>query len=206
MSTTLPLAQRISQGEARLDNQGDCEPYLDIRIKVGHTLICKLPQDDAPVEDFNAEQHANARFIIEAFNVTHETGLTPRQLADALTKRESIPAAGTATVGEIPTPRTDAMRDYCHEACNADDIPVGQVLDSHEQLERELAEAMNQRDALASDCERFRYAIDQTAFYFAGTSSQYITDILSRVLNGESVEEIRASNAKALATLEGRAE
>lgn len=33
------------------------------------------------------------------------------------------------------------MRDYCHEACNADDIPVGQVLDSHEQLERELAEA-----------------------------------------------------------------
>ena len=184
---------------------------------------------------------ANAELIAEAFNVAHETGLTPRQLADALTKRKSIPAAGTATVGEIPTPRTDAMRDYCHEACNADDIPVGQVLDSHEQLERELAEAraqyasvnhllkeerkgeqsararlaklerqlaeaMKQRDALASDCERFRYAIDQTAFYFAGTSSQYITDILTRVLNGESVEEIRASNAKALAAVEGRAE
>jgi hypothetical protein len=42
------------------------------------------------------------------------------------------------------------MRDYCHEACTADDIPVGQVLDSHEQLERELAEAREQRDRLAA--------------------------------------------------------
>lgn len=40
-----------------------------------------------------------------------------------------------------PTPRTSSLRDYCHESCTRDHIPVGQVLDSHEQLERELAEA-----------------------------------------------------------------
>jgi hypothetical protein len=32
------------------------------------------------------EQEANATFIADAFNVTHETGLTPRELADVLKK------------------------------------------------------------------------------------------------------------------------
>jgi hypothetical protein len=53
-------------------------------------------------------------------------------------------------------------------------------------LRKELGNAL-------ADRERFRYAIDQTAFYFAGTSSHHITEILTRVLNGESVQDIRKS-------------
>jgi len=77
----LGLAGHISQGVAGTDNADDDMPYLPIRIKVGHTCIGSLWLDDAPVPDFNSMQSANARFIAEAFNVTHETGLTPRELA-----------------------------------------------------------------------------------------------------------------------------
>ena len=106
-------------------------------------------------------------------------------------------------MSDAPTPRTDAAWKWGDQFDPTEEVVTANFA---RQLERELAEATKQRDALASDCERFRYAIDQTAFYFDGTSSQYIADILTRVLSGESVEEIRASNAKALTTLERRGE
>lgn len=42
------------------------EPYAPVEIRNGFHLICKLGFDDAPVEDFNAEQRANARLISAA--------------------------------------------------------------------------------------------------------------------------------------------
>jgi len=47
---------------------------------------------------------------------------------------------------KIPTPRTDALRRYCNEACAVDDVAVDQVLNSHDHLERELAEARAEAD------------------------------------------------------------
>ena len=45
------------------------EPYGDIRIVGGLNMgIAKLWLDDAPVQDYNDEQVANAKFIVEAVN------------------------------------------------------------------------------------------------------------------------------------------
>lgn len=81
-----PLIERITKGPAFIDNADDDMPYLDICVKVGHHAVCKLWQDDAPCHDYNERQHANAEFIAEAFTVAHETGLTPRQMADELSE------------------------------------------------------------------------------------------------------------------------
>ena len=132
-------------------------------------------------------------------------------------------------MSETPTPRTDKHWEKIKGSGFWENNPTRLEM---EQLERELAETQEklaaelrswneltgkladmrvrilevekQRDALAADCERFRYAIDQTAFYFSGTSNKHITEILTRVLEGESVQEIRASHSKeALAAVKG---
>lgn len=66
--------------------------YTESPCKVevlGHTLrVTRMlhdhDNDDVAVlgDCHEEEEQANARLIAEAFNVAHETGLTPRQLAD----------------------------------------------------------------------------------------------------------------------------
>src|SRR5688572_3623792 len=41
-------------------------PYQDIKIKAENHSIATLWIDDAPVHDYNREQHANARLIVAA--------------------------------------------------------------------------------------------------------------------------------------------
>jgi hypothetical protein len=40
--------------------------YQDILVRAASRSICKLWIDDAPVHDYNAEQHANAQLIAAA--------------------------------------------------------------------------------------------------------------------------------------------
>lgn len=46
------------------------DPYAGLKIKplMGVLTIASLDLDDAPVEDYNREQRANARLIVEAVN------------------------------------------------------------------------------------------------------------------------------------------
>lgn len=39
-------------------------PYQDIRIVSGGRTVCTLWIDDAPVPEFNAQQHENAKLIL----------------------------------------------------------------------------------------------------------------------------------------------
>jgi len=48
------------------------EPYSDIEIKSGRRRVLKLWLDDAPVNDFNDEQRANAKLIVKAVNLHAE--------------------------------------------------------------------------------------------------------------------------------------
>jgi hypothetical protein len=80
--TTRPLAERITQGTAVFDIEAVHAS------KPGCFLITDGTQDPlngiavACIHKEHGERIANAELIAEAFNVTHETGRTPRQLAD----------------------------------------------------------------------------------------------------------------------------
>lgn len=41
-------------------------PYQDMKIKAGYHTIATVYFDDAPVPDFNREQHANVNLIVAA--------------------------------------------------------------------------------------------------------------------------------------------
>ena len=43
----------------------DC-PHQDVKIKAGKRGVCRVWMDNAPVEDYNREQRANARLIAAA--------------------------------------------------------------------------------------------------------------------------------------------
>ena len=49
----------------------------------------------------DAEAEANANLIAEAFNVAHETGLTPRQLAERCKELEGVLARSAIAVAEL---------------------------------------------------------------------------------------------------------
>jgi len=49
-------------------------------------------EDEAAVAAIHAENNANAELIAEAFNVLAETGMTPRELADAVKELRSAVA------------------------------------------------------------------------------------------------------------------
>ena len=59
------------------DVQEHDEPYMNITIRAKHRRkICSIDIDDAPVQDYNAEQRANARLIAAApdmFEAIEET-------------------------------------------------------------------------------------------------------------------------------------
>lgn len=65
-----PLVERITDGPVERE-------YNKIVAEYTGYVIATLGAE-------SARRDANAEFIVEAFNVTHETGKTPRQLADAL--------------------------------------------------------------------------------------------------------------------------
>ena len=85
---TRPLAERITQGLTYLwpttwaggsdSHQIDGKNTVWIESE-DHGEIARLRTDSGKVTD---NVYANAELIAEAFNVTHETGRTPRQLAD----------------------------------------------------------------------------------------------------------------------------
>jgi hypothetical protein len=52
----------------RLQTGSVADPYAPLKVKplMGIHTIATLPLDDAPVEDFNREQRANARLIAKA--------------------------------------------------------------------------------------------------------------------------------------------
>lgn len=68
---TLPLAQRITQGQLTIN------PPENPDIFTGKPGTFWLIGGDVALSN----SAANAELIAEAFNVTHETGKTPRQLA-----------------------------------------------------------------------------------------------------------------------------
>ena len=70
--STRPLAKRITPEAPRIDPE--CLSTLD-DIKYTPVWIENAWEGDPEAE-------ANVELIAEAFNVTHETGRTPRQLAD----------------------------------------------------------------------------------------------------------------------------
>jgi hypothetical protein len=77
--TTRPLAERITQGPALIAQEIALEGVWveggspDEPDEICHCVESSISRDEA---------NANAKLIAEAFNVTHETGRTPRQLAD----------------------------------------------------------------------------------------------------------------------------
>lgn len=72
---TKPLAQRITQGPYSCDKNGTIVGAANDGIAVTR---------DTKTAWLSPCQPANAELIAEAFNVTHETGKTPRELADDL--------------------------------------------------------------------------------------------------------------------------
>ena len=81
----LPLAQRITQGGAIVNTDLSFEngkPALIWTSKgPGYGAICHL-DPEWTAKDPRHFNEANALLIQEAFNVTHETGRTPRDLAN----------------------------------------------------------------------------------------------------------------------------
>lgn len=51
------------------------QTHLPVKIKAGERTICTVWIDDAPVRDFNAEQHANAKLIAAAPELLEACGL-----------------------------------------------------------------------------------------------------------------------------------
>lgn len=59
----LALAEKRTPGRWNDDRKEHDQPYLPIKIAGNHHDICSVFIDDAPVEDYNREQKANAAFI-----------------------------------------------------------------------------------------------------------------------------------------------
>lgn len=72
---TRPLAERITPGKAQFLSSNDFADPAAVLIE-GETIA------EAKPIGHRHEMNANAELIAEVFNVTHETGRTPRQLAD----------------------------------------------------------------------------------------------------------------------------
>ena len=74
--TTKPLSERITQGTAKIEAMGN--------LWGGGLKIADMDpqQADCYRKALIAEREANIFLMQESFNVTHETGRTPRQLAD----------------------------------------------------------------------------------------------------------------------------
>lgn len=68
--------------------------YGNVRIVIGNYTVASV----AGSHDNDEEREANAALISEAFNVAHETGLTPRQLAG---QRERLMACLRAEVADL---------------------------------------------------------------------------------------------------------
>lgn len=182
ISSSNPLVTAISQGEARLDNSDDDQPYLPINIKVGYDRICQLWQDDAPVHDFNAMQHANARLIVETFNVVHETGKTPRELAAALeAEKAAQEALAVRLMGQAA---------YDNAPCQAHPLELVEQ-HFHNQLHEARQTDQRHREIARLQLDRLDYALEQIGFYFAGTEHRDISSVCLRVLQGESLQDIR---------------
>lgn len=68
-----------TKGKCEFEQTEKVESGLDIIIKSGNNIIGWIYRSSEMDKD---EYLANAELICEAFNVTNETGFTPRQLAD----------------------------------------------------------------------------------------------------------------------------
>jgi hypothetical protein len=97
-TTTLPLAQRITQGLVTSKvNAIDAPDGRRIALVLNTT-----------------EWRANTELIAEAFNTAHETGLTPRQLADE--RAELIKALADCAESLSRLPDVDgAYRATCYQ-------------------------------------------------------------------------------------------
>jgi hypothetical protein len=73
--TTRPLAERITQGPNFITQKADGIIRIHSRGGSPLAVIADKPEDCEVAQ-------ANAILVAETFNVTHETGRTPRQLAD----------------------------------------------------------------------------------------------------------------------------
>jgi len=80
-----PLAERVTQGAVTCTFLQ--RAYGDTKQESAQIHVAEGDGDIARVVSFagfalTAEDRANAELIAEAFNITHETGRTPRQLAE----------------------------------------------------------------------------------------------------------------------------
>jgi len=66
------MSEKHTPGPWVDDSSEHTEPYCPIKIKGGHHTICTVYIDDAPVEDYNREQYANAALIASAPNLLKE--------------------------------------------------------------------------------------------------------------------------------------
>lgn len=115
-NTTRPLAERITQGPAEIfdtysatfsnETPGRVEDVWEIQCREAGNTPCYATNED------------DAFFVVEAFNVTHETGRTPRQLADeraeliaALRAILNAPGEGYTTMSD-----PDSFETQCHKA------------------------------------------------------------------------------------------
>jgi hypothetical protein len=92
-----PLIERITKGPAKVVPEGIDTPKGE---RIANT---KVHKDFAEYWLPIPEQQANAEFIAEAFNVAHETGMTPRQMADELAHLKQTLKDNGAVIVKIPT-------------------------------------------------------------------------------------------------------
>jgi chromosome segregation ATPase len=105
-------------------------------------------------------------------------------------------AEANASIGEMQ-PELGKLKSQLAEArdnCDAAEINSAANFADLRDCKAALNAAVKQRDRLAE-------ALDQIGFYFAGTDHQNIANICLRVLNGESMQDIRRSPQEALAAL-----
>jgi pantoate kinase len=98
-----PFQIRIEPDIVRMDRvalSSQQKTLDDLRAAVGF----KHSERQAIIEAIK-KQEANAELIAEAFNVATETGLTPRQLADALNELRSYFTSGN----DVPVERSTIL-------------------------------------------------------------------------------------------------
>lgn len=74
---------KYTKGRAEVQRHiTDKESYVWYVVRIEGEIVNEGDGMYEPTADEEAKMQANAALIAEAFNVTHETGRTPRQLAD----------------------------------------------------------------------------------------------------------------------------
>ena len=122
-----PLIERICEG-----------PYsVYANRQKGYTVNAKhgFPVADAPVAEGLTEQDAaaHAELILEAFTVAHETGLTPRQMAERITQANEALRLIQAFITDLG----DSNPGFLGKLCLQD---YGQMNEAYIAMDRYVAE------------------------------------------------------------------